>query len=244
VRLVVAAAALAGLLLAAGRVHAQSGEAEPVAGGGSFNAAPLLEPGRYRDTVLNGEYLYYAFALESGQRPHVRVRILDIDPETYDDTTEWFSINLHTPQRETLLSPVDEDVAGNGHTDGGIVVDESTGTKPLRWDFYGPAADAFADAVDESSYEGPGTWYVSLHSLDTGEARRIEIPVELELDVDGEPVPEERDPRPVQTSTPTPAAAPEDEDGGGAGALAVLGIGALGVAAGLVAGTALGRRRS
>ena len=29
-------------------------------GGGSFNAAPLLEPGRYRDTLLPGEYLYYA----------------------------------------------------------------------------------------------------------------------------------------------------------------------------------------
>jgi Ca-activated chloride channel homolog len=241
-RRAVAAAALAALLIA-GRAHAQSDAAEPVVGGGSFNTAPLLEPGRYRDTVLNGEYLYYAFALQTGQRPHVRVRILEIDPETYDDATAWFSINLHTPQRETLVSPVDEDVAGNGNTDGGIVVDESTGTDPLRWDFYGPPADPFADAVDDSSYLGPGTWYVSLHSLDTDEARPVEIPVELELDVDGEPVDEARDPRPVETSTPAPTAAPEDEDGGGTGALAVLGIGALGVAAGLVAGTALGRRR-
>jgi Ca-activated chloride channel homolog len=234
--------AVAVLLVATARAHAQTDAAEPVAGGGSFNAAPLLEPGRYRDTVLNGEYLYYAFALQAGQRPHVRVRILDVDPETYDRATAWFSINLHTPQRETLLSPVDEDVAGNGNTDAGIVVDASTGTKPLRWDFYGPTVGDFVEAVDESRYEGPGTWYVSLHSLDTDEARLIEIPVELELDVDGEPVTEERDPRPAPTSTPAPTAAPEQDDGDGAGVLPLLGLGAVGLAVGLLVGRALGRR--
>jgi hypothetical protein len=237
------AAVLTALLLAAAApARAQTGGAEPVAGGGSFNAAPLLEPGTYRDTVLNGEYLYYALALQAGQRPHVRVRILEVDPDTYDRATAWFSINLHTPQRETLLGPVDEDVAGNGHTDAGIVVDRSTGTKPLRWDFYGPTVDQFAEAVDDSSYRGPGTWYVSLHSLDTDAARRVEIPVELELDADGEPVAEDRDPRPAPTSTPAPTAAPEDADGGGAGVLALLGLGAAGLAVGLVAGRALGRR--
>ena len=30
---------------------------QPVVGGGSFNAAPILEPGRYRDTLLPSEYL-------------------------------------------------------------------------------------------------------------------------------------------------------------------------------------------
>jgi Ca-activated chloride channel homolog len=241
VRRVVVAAALTALLLAA---PAFAQDAEPVAGGGSFNAAPLLEPGRYRDTVLNGEYLYYAFALEAGQRPHVRVRILEIDPDTYDDATAWFSINLHTPQRETLLNPVDEDVAGNGYTDGGIRIDETTGTDPLRWDFYGPIADPFADAVEDNQYGGPGTWYVSLHSLDTDEARPVEIPVEIELDADGRPVAEEPDPRPLETPTPTPVPPEEQDDGGGGPSpLTVLGIGALGLAVGAVAGGALGRRR-
>jgi Ca-activated chloride channel homolog len=242
VRRVAAVAALAAVLLAAaGPARAQRGDAVPVAGGGSFNAAPLLEPGTYRDTVLTGEYLYYAFAVAAGQRPHVRVRVLEVDPEIYDRATALFAINLHTPQRETLSTPVDEDVAGNGHTDAGIVVDDSTGTKPLRWDFYGPPADPFAEAVDESAYEGPGTWYLSLHSVEPDRERRIEIPVELELAVDGEPLAEERDPRPAPTRTPAPTAAPEDE-GDGPGALALLGLGALGLAVGLVAGRALGRR--
>ena len=38
---------------------ARSLNATPVVGGGSFNAAPILEPGRYRDTILPAEYLYY-----------------------------------------------------------------------------------------------------------------------------------------------------------------------------------------
>jgi Ca-activated chloride channel homolog len=242
VRRVAALAALgAALLAAAAPARAQSRDATPVAGGGSFNAAPLLEPGTYRDTVLTGEYLYYALAVEAGQRVHVRARILDVDPDVYSRATVLFSINLHTPQRETLSSPVDEDVAGNGNTDGGIVVTRETGAKPLRWDFYGPPAQPFAESADASTYEGPGTWYVSLHPVEPDTALRIELPVELELDVEGAPVPEERDPRPAPTPTPSPSPAAEAEDGG-AGALSLLGLGALGLAVGLVAGRALARR--
>ena len=212
-------------------------------GGGSFNAAPLLEPGTYRDTVLSGEYLYYAMALQPGQRLHVRARILDMDAGTWDRATAAFSINLHTPQRELVGSPVDEDVAGNGNTDPGSVTDANI-REQLRWDFYGPRAESFADASGDSAYAGPGTWYVSLHPVRVGDRPKVELPVELELDVDGEPVDEEPDPRPTPSATAAPEVTPAGDDGGdGPAPLAILGVGVAGVAVGLVAGAALGGRR-
>jgi hypothetical protein len=233
--------AVAVLCWAASPAAAQD-EVEAVIGGGSFNAAPLLEPGTYRDTVLTGEYLYYAIAVEPGQRVHVRAQVVDIDAEAYDHATSLFTINLHTPQREAVTPVVDEDVAGNGNTDAGIVVRGGAGIGGLRWDFYGPPARPFAESTDGSVYDGPGTWYVSLHPVAPGEPATIEIPVELELSVDGAPVPEEPDPEPTPSATPRPAATPEPDDGGGdpsPGAL--LGIGALGLAAGLVMGRFLRR---
>jgi Ca-activated chloride channel family protein len=235
-------AALAALVLAApAPAQPAPDRAQPVVGGGSFNAAPLLEPGTYRDTVLTGEYLYYAIALEAGQRLHVRARILDMDAETWDRATAAFSINLHTPQREPVSSPVDEDVAGNRNTDRGSVTDANIDER-LRWDFFGPRAQPFAAASDGTDYQGPGTWYVSLHPVRVGQRAKVELPVELSLDVDGAAVEEEPDPTPEPS--PTPAAEPaSEEDGGGPSPLAALGAGALGLAVGLGAGTALGRRR-
>jgi hypothetical protein len=235
------AIAVAALLAAAAPAAAQD-EPEPVIGGGSFNAAPLLEPGAYRDTVLTGEYLYYAIAVRPGQRIHVRARVVDIDPAAYDRATSLFTINLHTPQREEVTPVVDEDVAGNGNTDAGIVVRGGAGIGDLRWDFYGPPAQAFAEASDGAVYDGPGTWYVSLHPVAPDEPATIEIPVELELAVDGAPLPEEPDPQPTPSSTPTPAATPAAEDGDDPGTGALIGIGAIGLAVGLVMGRFLRRR--
>jgi len=227
------------LLVAVPPARAQS-RASPVVGGGSFNAAPLLEPGTYRDTVLSGEYLYYAIPLEAGQRLHVRARILDMDAETWDRATAAFSINLHTPQREPVSSPVDEDIAGNGNSDPGSITHANIGER-LRWDFYGPRARPFTAASGGSDYDGPGTWYVSLHPVRVGKQPKIELPVELQLEVDGDAVEEERDPRPepTPTATATPGGGGDDD---GPGALAAVGVGALGLVAGAGAGTALARR--
>jgi hypothetical protein len=216
--------------------------AEPVVGGGSFNAAPLLEPGTYRDTLLLGEYLYYAIRVEAGQRLHVGVRIRDVDADTWKRAQDAFSINLHTPQREMVGSPVDEDVLGNGNTAPAGVTQANIGER-LRWEFYGPRAEPFAAAAGDTRFQGPGTWYVSLHSVRVGDRPKVELPVELDLDVDGAPVEEEPAPRPAPSRTPAPEATPAQDDGGdGPAPLAVLGIGAAGVAVGVVAGVALGRR--
>jgi hypothetical protein len=223
---------------------ARAQDAVPAVGGGSFNAAPQLEPGvTYRDSLLLGEYLYYALPVEIGQRLHVQVRVPDVDEETWERGQDAFSINLHTPQRELVGSPVAEDVAGIGNTGPPDVTDANAGER-LRWDFFGPRAEPFlASAEDDNQYAGPGTWYVSLHAVRSNDRDSVaELPVELTLDVDGEPVPEEPDPTPTPTPTPVATPAPEDDGGGGTSPLALLALGAAGLAVGLVAGRSLGRR--
>jgi hypothetical protein len=238
--------ALVGALLAALLLSAPAiaQDAVPTVGGGSFNAAPLLEPGvTYRDSLLLGEYLYYALPVESGQRLHVQVRVPGVDAETWERGQDAFSINLHTPQREPVGTPVAEDVAGIGNT-GPSDVTGARAADRLRWEFYGPRAEPFvATAEDENAYAGPGTWYVSLHSVRANDDDRVaELPIELTLDVDGAPVDEEPDPTP--TPTPAPAATPVPEDAGddGPSPLALLGVAVAGIAVGLVAGRSLGRR--
>jgi hypothetical protein len=239
----VAAAALLATLALATPARAQ--DAVPAVGGGSFNGAPALEPGvTYRDSLLLGEYLYYALPVAPGQRLHVRVRVPGVDEETWERGQDAFSINLHTPQRELVGTPVAEDVAGTGNTGPPDVTDDNAGER-LRWEFFGPRAEPFlASAQDPNEYAGPGTWYVSLHSVRSNDRETVaELPIELTLDVDGEPVAEEPDPTPTPTPTPTPAATPvpADEDDGPS-PLALLGVAAAGLAVGLVAGRSLGRR--
>jgi len=243
---VVVAGLLAALTVAAPARGQAGADAEPVVGGGSFNAAPLLEPGiTYRDSLLLGEYLYYALRVESGQRLHVRARVPDIDADTWERGQDAFAINLHTPQRERVSTPVDEDVEGNGNTDVPGVTDASIDEK-LRWEFFGPRSEPFlAAAEDLTAYEGPGTWYVSLHSVRANDRTTVaELPVELTLDVEGTAVPEPADPTPTPSPTPeaTPRSGDGGDDGGGASPLALLALGALGLGVGLFAGRALGRR--
>jgi hypothetical protein len=167
-----------------------------------------------------------------------------VDEETWERGQDAFSINLHTPQRELVGTPVAEDVAGTGNTGPPDVTDANAGER-LRWEFFGPRAEPFlASAEDANQYAGPGTWYVSLHSVRSNDRDTVaELPIELTLDVDGEPVAEEPDPTPTPTPAPAATPVPEDEGGGdGPSPLALLGVGAAGLAVGLVAGRSLGRR--
>ena len=101
-----------------GRRRQSAQDYEPVVGGGSFNAAPILEPGRYRDTLLPTEYLYYAFRLEPGQRLHVTANgdmpIQDFQQLGLSDITA----NLHSPTRSRYGVSTDFDVRGNFRVEG------------------------------------------------------------------------------------------------------------------------------
>jgi hypothetical protein len=230
-----ALALAATLVLAASAVAAAQSSAprEPVVGGGSFADAPLLESGRYRDTILPGERLFYGVRLEPGQRLRVRAK-LDIEPGEVDtDTAAGFSIGMQTPLRE-VITDTDEDIAGNS-TVGDAEEDFNV--------VYPPAVAPSAAGDGIGDYYGPGVWYPSLYVSST--ARRpakVELPVEFELEVIGDPQPD-ASPEPTPAKA-TPTATPEGEkDDGGTSTAAAAGIGLAGLLAGLVAGALAGRRR-
>ena len=230
-------------LLLPGAARAQAART-PAVGGGSFNTAPLLAPGRYRDTILPDEFLYYGVALKVGQRLRVRARIASTDWQAWNDSVFGFAINLSTPLRQVLTDPVAQDVIGNSNAEFGAVSEDNMASR-LRWDFFGPPAVPLAEAVEQAPYEGAGTWYVSFNAFTRGQKQVAEFPLEFELSVDGTAQTEPPDTTPAPTATPAsgrdqPATA---DDAGGPGAGALLGLGALGLGVGLVAGGLLGRRR-
>jgi hypothetical protein len=221
-------------VLGAGPASAQ--EYEPVVGGGSFNAAPILEPGRYRDTLLPTEYLYYAFRLEPGQRLHVTANgdmpIEDFQRLGLSDITA----NLHSPTRSRYLSTPDFDVRGNFRVEG---------DPPL--DITGPTATAEEDTAVHGPWYGPGVAYLAFYAIYSGPSGvppKAEVPFHFEVEVQGAaqstPTPSPS-PTPTPSPTATPAPAVDDQDGVEPAVAAGFGVGGLLV--GVVGGIVLRRRR-
>ncbi len=211
---------------------------QPVVGGGSFNAAPLMESGRYRDTLLPTEYLYYAFRLEPGQRLHVTANgdmpIQDFQQLGLSDITA----NLHSPTRSRYQSAPGFDVRGNFRVEG---------DPPL--DITGPTVTAEEDTQNRGPWYGPGVAYLAFYAIYTGATGvppKAEVPFHFEVEVQGTaqstPTPS---PSPTPTPSPTATATPEpavsDEDGVKPAVAAGFGVGGLLV--GVVGGIVLRRRR-
>jgi hypothetical protein len=221
---------LLALALLAPAARAQTGQAEPVVGGGSFAKAPLIGTGSYRDTILPGERLYYGVRLEPAQQLRVGAG-LDVAAGSVDtDTAAGFAVGLQTPLREVITE-----------TDSG---DSTVGSADDRIDVTFPTVLAASGARERTgAYFGPGVWYLSLYlSSLQREPARVEFPVEFELEVIGEPQPDASpEPTPAK-ATPTPE--PEGDDGGGGtSGGAIAGIGLAGLLVGLVGGGLAARRR-
>jgi Ca-activated chloride channel homolog len=209
-------------------------QGQAVVGGGSFANAPLLEPGRYRDTILPGERLYYGVKLAAGQRLRLRAKLDVARGEVDTDTAAGFSIGLQTPLRE-VITDTDEDITGNSTV--GDVEDEFNVIFPPA-----VAPSATRDGIGE--YRGPGVWYPSLYLPSVLKTpAKVEFPVEFELEVIGEPEPDASpEPTPAK-ATPTPEPEGEEAKGEGASAGALAGIGLAGLLVGLVGGGFAARRR-
>jgi Ca-activated chloride channel family protein len=229
----VAAGAVLAVLLAPCAAHAQQGDRRPAVGGGSFNDAPLLKPGRYRDSLRPGEEVYYAFDAKAGQRLHISAEVPGNGEHV--PRAAWFRVSTASPMHDGGLD-IDDDIAG--HSD--LVFNTNRRiefrTKPID-------TPASADALDRfGGYSGPGAWFVKL-TLRSTEATPdpVEVPVEFDVAVEGTPAPE---PRPSATPAPTRTPAPvKPAERGGTWAAGLL-IAAL---AGLLVGLAiavLARRRS
>ena len=178
--------ALAGLALAlawAAPAQAQT----PVEGGGSFNDAPVVKPGRYTDTLRGSETTYYAVALKRGQKLDVTATV-----NGTADVGYGIRLQIYSPAREpdpfngeqsNTLSGSDQSVALNvsGQTVG------ETGT------------------TSDQYYQVSGTYYVVL-SAETS-ATRFNPPqfdTQLQFDVSG-------DVQPEPTATAQPQSTPEPE---------------------------------
>jgi hypothetical protein len=176
-----ALAALALALAWAPAAHAQSS----VEGGGSFNDAPVVKPGRYTDTLRGTETLFYAIEVKRGQKLAATATV-----SGSTDTTYTVRLQIYSPAREgdglggqdsTSFTSFDDSVSLDvaGQTVG------ETGTSGAEY------------------YQVSGTYYVGLSA--TSSDTRFAPPqfdTQLQFDVTGVAQPE---------PTATPAAPDEDE---------------------------------
>jgi Ca-activated chloride channel family protein len=227
VRVLVSALLLA--LLPAAVAQGQDSDRRPAVGGGSYNDAPLLAPGSYRDTLRPGERVFYAFDVKPGQRLHVRAVVPGDGGPLPGDV---FALGVETPLREVELDPAAEDLTGRGT----FVTKTDT---PIEYRT-APAA-TFAASESGSEYHGPGTYFVSL-DLQTSNPDPLPIEQEVQFDVsvEGAPQAEPTPTRtPVSTATATPAA--QERGSGSAVGLVLAAVVGLLVGLGLAAARRLGR---
>ena len=178
--------ALAGLLLLAPSASAQS----PIAGGGSFNDAPVLAPGRYKDTLRGGEQLFYAVALKPGQQLTAGATVSGRTNSSY-----FMRMSIYSPLRE-------KDVFKGTQTDSYASSDKSVSLR-VEGQRVGEKGGGNSDTV----YSEPGTFYVSVAADDQGrnlEADQFDTLIDLQ--VTGNVIP---------TSTPTATANPAATVGSG-----------------------------
>lgn len=256
-----ALAVLGAVLVAAAGAEAQGGT--PVVGGGSYNTAPLLAPGRYSDTVAAGETVYYKVHLQKGQVLSATATVdtssieTDFEAADYDSGLAHleYSIDIHSPLREPLSDELDYKSASadlEGSPEAGAVSGTATGPRVLGYE------QILGSNYDLNKFPSPGDWYISVSAADSGiDPAHVpaELPLELDVKVTGTPQPSSPDfasklPGPAPSATPgaqpTPAAVGGDAGAGDPaltiGLVGVLALGgglALGVLAAIVLG--LGR---
>jgi hypothetical protein len=219
--------------------HAQDSDGTPVVGGGSFNVAPILEPGRYRDTILPEEYLYYGFRLEAGQRLRVTLQP-GLDNEAIRRIPlVYFSANIHTPTRVTdILTTHEGDKPYIGF-------DQEA--QPLI--ISSEVVSGEEDTSDRGVWAGPGVYYLALHTVYGGgrdTPPRSELPFTFDAVVEGEAQPTATPtatPTPTPTATATAAPAPVEADDAGPPAALAAGVGVAGILIGVIFGIARRQRR-
>jgi hypothetical protein len=219
--------------------RAQDSDAKPVVGGGSFNVAPILDPGRYRDTILPEEYLYYGFRLAAGQRLRVTLEPGLDNAAIRRMGLTYFSANIHTPTRVNDVNAThegDNPYIGFGQEAEPLVISSDL-------------ASAEDDSSDHGTWAGAGVYYLALHTVyggGQGTPPRSELPFSFEAIVEGEA---QANATPAPTATPTATAsaaatrAPAKADDAGPPPELAAGVGVGGILIGVVAGIARRRRR-
>jgi Ca-activated chloride channel homolog len=221
--LAVAVAVLAGA--------APAGAQGPIAGGGSFNDAPVLKPGRYTDTLRGGEQLFYAVELKPGQQLTAGATVKGRTDSSYS-----LVLQIYNPVRaEDVFDG--EQTASYGQRDRSV---------SLRVE--GQRVGEDDGGTSDALYAEPGSYYVSLAADDRGNNLEAEqFDTSIDLQVTGEVIP---DPTPTATAEPAQTAEPAagglgNGGGGGAGGGGELGMAiVLGLALGGLVGFGVRRLRT
>ena len=215
------------LLVAAPSAAAQS----PIAGGGSFNDAPVLAPGKYEDTLRGGEQLFYAVDLKPGQKLTAGATV-----KGRTDGSYFMKLALYSPlrQKDVFDGEQTEAFGGSDRSASLRVEGQAVGEKN-------------AGTTTDRIYSEPGTYYISLAADNFGsntEADQFDSLIDLQ--VTGEVIPE-----PTPTKTPEPAATAQSggtaglgggDDGGGSAELGIAIV--LGLALGGLVGFGVRRLRT
>ena len=185
--------AIAALALLAPAAAAQS----PIAGGGSFNDAPVLAPGRYSDTIRGGEQLFYGVVLKPGQKLTAGATVAGRAKTSY-----LMDLQIYNPLR-------DEDTGDSQQSESYGIQDSSAS---LRVE--GQTVGEEDSGTSNSKYAEPGTYYISLQAKDLGQNLGVDqFEVDLDLQVTGEVIPQATPtPRP-EDAEPADEAAPTDSSG-------------------------------
>jgi hypothetical protein len=226
--------ALVSLLALPGVAFAQDSGYTPIVGSGSFNAAPMLEPGRYRDTVLPEEYLYYAVRVQPGQALHVTANS-ELDTDAWSALNVAFvKVNVAAPDRKEIASDIDGDQSFTSSDD-----DPADFTTS-------PATTVADEDASEVAWTGPGVYFISFYPayVGTGDPPKAEIPFHFEVALEGEAQAEpSATPIATPSATATPAGQADDQGDGGTSPALAAGFGVGGLLVGAFAGSALVRRR-
>jgi hypothetical protein len=218
------AAALAALVLLPATAHAQGSpedDGTPIVGGGSFNTAPLLEAGRYADTVAAGETVYWKVALQKGQVLKARATVDVSEIETDYSASDYQPGLAHLDYRMDIYSPIREQMSDSseyGDATAELVGDDGTGAK--GGEVEGPRVLGFEQILQSDfnvdKFPAPGEWYLSISVADS-ESEPAEVPAELPLDlevtVDGQAQPSSAEfASKLATPTPAPTEGPVEID--------------------------------
>ena len=241
---------------------AQAPRPTPIAGAGSFNDAPLIEAGRYSDTVVTSESTYYAIEVAQGQQLGVVVKfdkslLPQFGEPGFDasaDAVSLYDVEIYTPLRQ----PADGDS------------DTEQGTKVDRAGFLADTALGYEQILDGTysgdEFTGPGIWYIRVYNEDALALAetRLEVQTELTVILRGrpaesapfEPVPAVEDPAETETETTTSTTTTADEvdpttedieaepEESGVSTTGVALFGGIALLVGAALGALIGRRRS
>jgi Ca-activated chloride channel family protein len=239
------------------RTVALSGAGAPAVGGGSFEGAPELTPGRtYRDTLRPREQLIYKVPVAWGQAPRMTARV-ETDP-TAGSMQGALGLNVRANAFNPLGAKLTESfdsakgVQGSGFYNGDRPLTVTAAHPPVRW----RNLESTDSDVQRSSVAGYYYFTLEMSGDSDRASERFQAPVRLAVAVDGQEggSPEydgevRGEPAPSASAQPEAAAeqqATEADDSSTGFDLATWALPAAGVALvvalALVGGFVLGRR--